>query len=219
MEEELCQKIFLAYPQAVNLLEDYKGRSLYHYCQEISEQERGKVKLSPYFKEAIKNTVGEDEFQKLTAYFSKSSICNTSDHHQILGFAEFINTNLLNGLIATMQQAPCTVTFSFSSIPLNSSSFSRGFFYNQKRFSLFPDKMKRCVVYTAPCFKREKIAGFPEEIQEVFNSVENLFNLPSFSQQIRAVNKYLWDNLRETAPFLPPLIYLPIEEVVKEIII
>jgi len=165
----------------------------------------------------------------------QNPLVSTIDHHGILNHPFFINSNLIYSQRAGLKYLICLST---AGVSLNNSSWPGCLLVTGqdgliRRFSFFSDKIKNHAVLAAKSFKASdvkrlefhiKIADFLTKdekgrllglIQEIFRD-PGLFEFNDFSGQAAYVSAALWQKI---FPAAPKLLYLPLEELVNELII
>lgn len=164
------------------------------------------------------------------------SLVSTIDHHGILNHPFFINSNLIFSLRPDQEYLICLST---AGISLNNSSWPASLVLAEKntgqlrRFSFFPDKQKTRVVLAAPALDQQRVQSVLDRVskdkclaQQEKNQLcqaigelllnEDILRLPDFSSQASAVSAKLW---QKTFPRAPKVLYLPVEDLVAQIII
>jgi len=165
----------------------------------------------------------------------QSPLVSTIDHHGILNHPFFINSNLIYSQRATIKYLLCLST---AGVSLNNSSWPGCLLFSRpdgrmERFSFFRDKIKTQTVLAVKGFNSEDVALFESHIkaagflskdnkqrllgltQEIFSD-PGLFEFSDFSEQAAHASSALW---QKVFPSAPKLLYLPLEELVNELIV
>jgi hypothetical protein len=163
-------------------------------------------------------------------------LVSTIDHHGILNHPFFINSNLL---FSQKQGLSHLVCLSTAGVSLNNSSWPACFTLTSrdtlflKRYSLFPDKRKMQAVLATRAFTRQEaegllakisrdrdIAGADRlrllELAEDLCFRQDVLAAGDFSSQASLISARLWE---KTFPAAPKVVYLPLENLVGDIII
>lgn len=164
-----------------------------------------------------------------------SPLCSTIDHHGILTHPFFINSNLIYSQRERLEYLLC---FSTASVSLNNSSWPGCLLVSRQdgqmeRFSFFRDKIKTQAVLATKGFEPSDVKRVRSHIgtadflskdekgrllgltQEIFQDPK-LFEFSDFSGQAAYASTALWQKI---FPSAPKLLYLPLEELVCQLII
>ncbi len=182
------------------------------------------------------NYMSEPDAQLLASQIQKSPLVSTVDHHGIFGHPFFLNANLLFSLKKELKYLP---VFPTSGVSLNNSSWPGCLVLTNPntgelaRLSFFHDGHKTKAVFGALSIREAEVSRVLEQISqlEFLNAVqkEKLTGLvnkifssyliqsqKTFSDQACVISQMLW---QEIFPKAPKMVYLPLEDIVAEIII
>jgi len=191
--------------------------------------------ISKLLENGLTKVYGKTLAKDVAVQFKSSGLVSTIDHHGLFGHPFFLSSNLF---FAQRSDIKYLLVFSTSGVSLNNSSWPGCLVLTHPqtrkliRLSLFKDGHK-----TKTVFKSQKID--PSQISKVLKQIGNLdfleqdsknklvsqlekiffspevANLHSFSDQACLISHKLW---QATFPNAPQLIYLPLEDLVSEII-
>ncbi len=193
--------------------------------------------FSVFYQEAeklLKSLYPQELAEKAMAELKRFSLVSTIDHHGILNHPFFINSNLIFSLKKQQQYLICLST---AGVSLNNSSWPGCLLIsdglgNYKRFSFFPDAKKTQTVFSADAITLEGAKKVAAEInrdkglsfehkQKLTGLVNRVFfeklaiSQKNFSSQASVTTSLLW---QEIFPGAPKVIYLPIEDLVANIL-
>ncbi|MCL5667001.1 MAG: hypothetical protein M1383_04500 [Patescibacteria group bacterium] len=178
---------------------------------------------------------GQKTAQGAVAQLKILPLASTIDHHGIFGHPFFLNSNLIFGLKSGINYLICLST---AGVSLNNSSWPGSMVLTDantgrpERISFFPDRQKTQAVLATQALAPENFLSMARKIaklnflgseqkQNLENFLENLFQegeifkLESFSRQASVLSSKIWGKI---FPRAPKLIYLPVEELVSEIL-
>ncbi|MBI5530674.1 MAG: hypothetical protein HY918_04205 [Candidatus Doudnabacteria bacterium] len=178
---------------------------------------------------------GQDEAEKISGQIQKFPLVSTIDHHGIFGHPFFLNANLLFSLRNDLKFLPVLTT---SGVSLNNSSWPACLvlsdkFGKQIRLSFFHDGHKTKTAFAAQKIEKRDVENIRKQIKglkfldglkqkKLDELVKKVFLSPEvlerkiFSDQACIISRMLW---AEVFPEAPKLAYLPLEDLVGELIV
>ncbi len=177
-----------------------------------------------------------NEAQEVASQIQSLPLVSTVDHHGIFGHPFFLNANLMFSLRKELKYLP---VFSTSGVSLNNSSWPGCLVLTNpntgllERLSFFHDGHKTKTVFGAGKISSVETVRVIEQIKNLsflnVNQKEKLTQLVqkiflstrvleqnNFSDQACVISQMLW---QEVFPSAPKLVYLPLEEIVSQILI
>ena len=178
---------------------------------------------------------GQALAKEVAGQLQGSGLVSTIDHHGLFGHPFFLSANLIFAQRPGLRYLPVLST---SGVSLNNSSWPGCVVLTQPetgrlaRFSLFNDGHKTKTVFKSGPISRKQTdsvlvrlssADFLSATQKnrLTGLLEKVFfdprlaSLPSFSEQASLISSGLW---QELFPLAPQLVYLPLEELVGQIL-
>jgi hypothetical protein len=170
-------------------------------------------------------------------------LVSTADHAGIMQYPILFNSNLLlSGMMKQFGQ-PYHVVLASGRIPLGNASYPRGFIFSSKKFNFFGDTKTKIPVslldeglnisenfrllglltngkaYSECSYNQKKYLDCIF-LNELFRDTRKLFGLP-FVEQLPYINEQLWNLFfsKETRSGIPKLVYLNIEEIVRQLVV
>jgi|GEM_PF-1346608 len=179
--------------------------------------------------------IGKQEAEKMVFQIQKFPLVSTIDHHGIFGHPFFLNANLLFSLKSNLKFLP---VFATSGVSLNNSSWPGCLILTdsdgrQVRLSFFHDGHKTKTVFGAVKIGQVEIervleltkqltflnSDQKEKLTQIIANVfmsDRVLRQKNFSDQACIISQMLW---QEVFPLAPKLVYLPLEDIVSQIII
>jgi hypothetical protein len=174
----------------------------------------------------------------------------TANHHGVDYFSHSIQGSLLFTLakLLKVRSFKTVPIFSCGNIPLNNPTYPRGLLLyrsskNQietlpKKVSIFPDRLKRCLVSFAPPFDEAMIQRAEKRLNDMVGKGQIcatllepvlqilkeeyrnhlIMGLSDYSQQSVILNNAIWKRLFSPTIMAPHLVYVEIEKVVSKLI-
>jgi len=160
-------------------------------------------------------------------------LVSTVDHHGILNHPFFISSNLVVSQYPGIQYVVCLST---AGVSLNNSSWPGCLVMSHKegglkRLSFFTDSQKTNTVFSTPSLRMtdfQRVSKFVAEDGEIFAqhvsrlqillaelSSQEVLGMSDFSSQASVMSSMLWQS---TFPNAPRLAYIPIEDVVAQML-
>jgi len=174
----------------------------------------------------------------------------TANHHGVEYFSQTFQARLIFSLnaITGAKSASTVPIFSFGSVALNNPTFPRGLLlYGVQpdnlneipiRLPVFPGRLKRLMVSTAPSFDQTMVGKAEAEVDrfvddqkislessrivhKIFREdycAESVLKLLTYSQQAVLLNNRLWKRLFSGFKKVPDLIFLEIEKIASDLL-
>lgn len=188
-----------------------------------------------------------DSVARQTAHdLEQYPIVLTANHHGVEYFAQTFQARLLFALNALSGQTSNTTVpvFACGNIPLDNAAYPQGFlFYHTnsagldvipQKLPVFPNKLRRWMVSTAPAFNHTMVNNAKKTLKKVFHERQisstlaapvrqiveedycapSVLNLPSYSDQAVVLNNRLWKRMFPQRDSIPELAFLEIEKIV-----
>lgn len=190
----------------------------------------GQSKMSPQFLSAFSDT--------LHRYLPHSElpsilppVIDTSLHGGILSQPGAVQACLLDGLGARHLDIPVTLALGCGVIPLNNSTWPRGFWTRNQKESIFRNRMDKLLVHFCPPFTHQWLYGEQRHdvdmrrrkwLIDIVESIPGIFDpsvFPTFRSQYTVINHELWSRTAVGVLGLPPMFMLPLEDVTTRLIL
>ena len=191
--------------------------------------------------------LGSETADSVARQLGQHFVVNTADHHGPLSQTYFVNSNAVLGMAALARGLENVVVFSAANVALNNASYPRGFLYHQtlgltsalSRILVIPNNARPNLVYGLPAYTAERItevlktvhslvhqkilteqAGATiSELLQTICADADVLACTHYTDQITKMNALLWKRYFSSAPHLPNLVYLPIEQIVSNVLI
>ncbi|WP_299983582.1 hypothetical protein [Desulfobacula sp.] len=193
----------------------------------------------------VKPLLGESVAQQTVKDLDTYPVILTASHHGVEYFSQTFQARLIFSLNVLKQRIPTSTipVFACGNIPLNNAVYPRGALIYQVapeafeaipiKLPLFPDRLKRSVVSSAPGFdlemidrtsskanqmvKAKKISSLiSDPLHHIFQKnygSESVVHLPTYSDQSVVVNHLIWKQLFPQFESVPNSICLEFEKI------
>lgn len=181
----------------------------------------------------LKKLVSEDTVNKVTHSLKQTGFVSTCDHSGVLNHPFFINNNLVR---QEFKETLATLSFTCGGVSLTNSSYPRSIFFHDlsnklTHLPLISLKGRRRSVYGHSPFSKDVVQKHLQRVETLslsdsaknelthllatlLNS-ENLFTQDTYSKQLTILNQILWQEVYADKP----VIYIEVEEIVKELLL
>ncbi len=230
---DLRKAVFSKRPALAKIYREFGHKSIFEYVNSwrLASPKKGSLLVSTII-ELTGSLYGQGVANEVSGQLESHPLISTIDHHGILNHPFFINSNLLFSLNDHLKYLVCLST---ASVSINNSSWPGCLVYHDEdgKFCKLPvtsssNGMRS--VFAEPAitqiqveasFKRLEDANLSADKKLLIKSLierhftGQIFGLPGFSDQAAMLSFKLW---REFFPGAAKVIYLPIEEVVSQIL-
>ena len=245
-----CQTL----PVVKRVLSKHGHTSLSAYLQTFTELHGASYQkrddLIDIVRHYVSPLLGDSLGQRAANDLGNYPIALTANHHGVEFFSQTFQARLIFSLtaIAGFTSATSVPILAFGNVPLNNPTYPRGLLlYRVKpsnladvpiRLPIFPDRLKRVMVSTAPAFDRAMISKAEARLGKIIGDekisptlakplhkllredygADSVLSLPTYSQQSVVLNNRIWKRLFSNVTTVPDLIFLEIEKIVKELL-
>jgi hypothetical protein len=151
---------------------------------------------------------------------------DTSSHGGILSEDTLVQSQMILASGVSSFNLDSMISLACGVVPMNNSTWPRGFFRAGKRESIFPKSFDRTAVHECKSFTLADIDkkinskdsdSCTKEILEFIKNIPNLFSWNKFTDQLILINYHLWkDYFNFTG--INNFIHLPLESITAELI-
>ncbi len=240
MKLEEAQKIvFEAKPVFKKLYETYKNKNWSEYINDnfpTSPTNELSLELKNTFHSVVEKLLGKEKAKLATESLNQTGFVDTADHHGLLCHPFFFNFDLAKVSKSVKNRPSTQIVLTVGGISPTNSSFPRSFFFHDKSLNLQKVhltslKGRRRSLYGLPKTEsftkiKDQIWGFniPKPSKDRFvwlcekwNRNEQIQKANRFCEQLTTMNDIWWDEIFGNSR--GNLLYLEVEELIKELII
>lgn len=196
-------QIFAFRPEAKIFLDKFGALTLAEYGKEVSNSNSN---ISERLKSIINNKVedlfGTSSKENVEPFLEKLSSIDTSSHGGIFSEDTLVQSHMILASSASIKTSISSfVSFACGVVPMNNSTWPRGYFRNGERESIFPKSFDRIAVHEATPFTKEMLQkkikesqndSCSKEILEKIDSIDGIYLQSHFFKQATLINNELW---------------------------
>ncbi len=238
--EEAKKIVFEQKPVFGQLYNSYKKKYWVDYINE-HHPKTSKESLDPIlekvFHEVVEKMLGKEMAEEALSSLKQTHFVDTADHHGLLCHPFFWNFDALKSGLRITSKPKTQVVLTVGSVSLNNTSFPRSLFFHDQnlvlqKIHLLSLKNKRKPLYGSPALTKEQVIKIQDSIwiekipktakKRLVSLLNEFLQNPQFNQeklcdQLTLLNHLWWKAIwGET---YGNLLYLEVEEVVKELLI
>lgn len=253
--EDYLHEVCLKLPAVRSILKTYGDASLAEYLEEVFQAPEtschDRSDLVRLVRDMASSIPGDNLGDLAATELARHSVVLTTNHQGVDFFSQSFQGNILHGLhkLSRHGARKPAVVFSCANIPLNASSYPRGLLLYHaaspdditalpRHLPVFPDRLKRCLVWGAPPLTPEMLAralesadklaaagGLPERslaaVREILDQ-DYRASIPSagggYSEQSMLINCRLYGRLFPLWHPPPEMVNLDLERIVSALL-
>lgn len=215
-------------PQLIPILRDFGSLSLASYGKSLISQNGT---LSPVLRKILSEIVAERFGRELSSVtsdtFAKISSIDTAGHGGVLSEDTLIQGHLIGARAIKESGYKLLLTLACGVVPMNNSTWPRGFFVQGERESIFPKSFDRIGFYECSAFTKDQLiksksseaSPRKKAVIEFIEAIPGIFEHETFATQTSIINHLLWMECFERRGEFPEFVQLLLEEVTSQLVI
>ena len=224
----LCE-CFVERPQLMPVLRDMGGWSLEEYGSHLVSNE-GSISdtLRAILTELAMSRYGSIAADHLRTLLTTLNSIDTAGHGGVLSEDTLVQGHLIASYGGASKGQSGYISLACGVVPMNNSTWPRGFYVQGKRESIFPKSFDKVAYHECRGFSKEQIEkGIKESplhsgkhlIFETIDGIDHIYEQESFPAQVSMINRALWKRAFTHLPHQSELFSFMLEEVTAKLVL